>query len=200
MSAPRVWAGVDVGGRRKGFHAAAVDGRGVIGGPARLLTPGDVVAWLRPLRPRLIAVDSPRRPAPDGRRSRADERALARAVCSLRYTPDRRALARNRYYEWIRHGFELYAALARAGLRAVECFPTAAWTRWSGPRGRRPRAAWSARALTRLGVAGVPSRLGQDGRDAIAAALTAHACGRGRAERFGAIVVPRAHAGRGGRR
>jgi hypothetical protein len=81
-------------------------------------------------------VDSPFSPAPKGQKSRAAERALVVAgVCHLRYTPDRAGLTKNpRYYEWGEHGFELYATLAEAGLPAVECFPTASWTRWCGAR------------------------------------------------------------------
>jgi predicted nuclease with RNAse H fold len=157
-----------------------------------LATPRDVVAWLAVHRPRVVAVDSPRTLAPDGARSRPDERRFAREVLSLRYTPDRAGLAASpRYYEWIAHGLELYEALAGAGLTAIECFPTAAWTVWAGPRGREPRARWTARALHALGLAGVPARLGQDGRDAIAAALTAFDYDRGRARSIGDIVIPR---------
>jgi hypothetical protein len=189
--APRVWAGVDVGGRVKGFHAAVVDARRVVAGPRQLRHPADVVAWLAVWCPRLVAVDSPRRPAADGRRSRPDERRLARDVCALRYTPDRTTLAADlRYYEWIHHGFELYRALRRARLCAIECFPTAAWTAWLGPRGDEPRARWSARALRTRGLRGVPRPLGQDGRDAIGAALVARAADAGAVRRFGDIVVP----------
>jgi predicted nuclease with RNAse H fold len=192
-AADTTWAGVDVGGWRKGFHAAVIDAAGVCGGPLRLATPADVAAWLAPFRPVLVAVDSPLAAAPDGLRSRPDERTLARRVCGIRYTPDAVALGGNPYYEWIRHGLELYAALRQAGLTAVECFPTASWTRWIGP--RRPgqsRAAWSALALAGQGLHGVVTgRLGQDGRDALGAALTARAHGFGLTEAFGAIVVPR---------
>lgn len=185
-------AGVDVGGRRKGFHTAVVDGpRHVVAGPRQLATPADVVDWLARHRPAVVAVDSPCCLAPDGARSRPDERRFAREVLSLRYTPDRQGLeARAPYYEWIAHGLELYAALTAAGLTAIECFPTASWTIWMGPRGRESRARWSARALAARKLAGVPPHLGQDGRDAIAAALTAVEYHRGRAWRIGDIVVP----------
>src|SRR5207244_8879341 len=83
----------------------------------------------------------------------------------------------------------LYGALD--GLETVECFPTATWTRLAGPRGRRTRAAWSSHALAELGLAGVPAGLGQDGRDAIAAAVTARLLHDGRCERLGGeIAVP----------
>ena len=185
------WAGVDVGGRRKGFHVAVIDSVGVEL-EASLRTPREVASWLAEAGPCLVAVDSPLSPAPPGESSRAGERELVQApVCHLRYTPDRAGLSENpRYYEWIEHGFELYAALAEAGLAAVECFPTASWTRWFGPRGEARRAAWTDSALRSLSLARVRARLNQDERDAIAAALTARAHHRGQTERFGDIVVP----------
>ena len=179
-----------MGGRRKGFHAAIIDTVRVVAGPLRLRTVDEASAWLRTHEPSLVAVDSPRTAAPDGLRSRPEERALVRTVCGLRYTPDAARLAGNPYYEWIRHGFELYSALEAWGLDAIECFPTASWTRWAGPRGSRPRGSWSALALAGTGLRAVPRRLDQDGRDAIGAALTARCRGRGRWESFGPIVVP----------
>ena len=193
--APALWAGVDVGGRRKGFHAAVVDGRRLYAGPRRLAAPRDVAAWLVELRPRLVGVDAPRVLADDRTRFES-ERRLAHEVCHLRYTPTREALERQRtshaprYYEWIEHGLELYVALSGAGLAAVECFPTAAWTRWAGPRNGVSRARWSARALRGLRLRGVPATLDQDERDAIGAAMTAWAHGHRRTELFGDIVVP----------
>lgn len=195
-----MWAGVDVGGRRKGFHLALVDRQRLAAGPVRVATVEGALRLLARWAPRLVAVDAPRAPAPDGLRSRPEERALARAVCSLRYTPDRQRLARGAYYAWVRQGLRLYAALRDTGLPVVECFPTASFTRWAGPRGARTRAAWTRQALAAMGVAGLPPRLGQDGRDAIAAALTARALDLGRAERFGEIVVPLPGPPRAGRR
>ena len=191
MRAVSVWAGVDVGGRRKGFHLAVVDGARLVDGPVRVRSPREVIDRLRESRPRLVAVDSPRVPAPAGARSRPCEREFAAAgICGLRYTPDRRAIASSPYYEWIAQGLALYRALDTAGLIAIECFPTASWTRWLGPRGTEPRAAWSRRALARLGLVGVPRRTSQDDRDAIGAALTARVHDAGRCEVYGDIVVP----------
>lgn len=97
--------------------------------------------------------------------------------------------------EWIWSGLGLYGALADAGLTTVEVFPTAAWTRWLGPRGQRTRRAWTRSGWDRLlgqglEVDGVPARPTQDVVDAVAAALVArqHACGR--VDRFGGLVVP----------
>lgn len=184
-----MWAGVDVGGRRKGFHVALIDGR-ALRGLAHLERPGDVAAWLAERAPVIVAVDSPIAPAPHGAASRACERSLARTICGIRYTPDRARLAGNPYYEWVEHGLELYQTLHAGPSTLIECFPTASWTRWAGPRGSRSRASWTHTSLRRLGLAGVSRQLGQDSRDAIAAALTARAYERGETESFGEIVVP----------
>jgi hypothetical protein len=111
-------------------------------------------------------------------------------VCGIRWTPDHRSGAIGSYYEWIREGLALYDALRHLGITAVEVFPTAAWTRWSGPRGTSSRARWSREALASLGLEGVPRRTNQDQRDAIAAAVAARQHTLGRTETFGEIVVP----------
>ena len=190
LSRVDTWAGIDVGGRRKGFHGAAVDERELVAGPERLGTVREAVDWLSSLRPRLVAVDSPISVAPDDERSRPCERDLSRSVCGIRFTPPRSLLDSSPYYEWIVHGLELYEALAVERLRAVECFPTASFTRWAGPRGGGSRAAWTREAL------GLDLRLNQDGRDAVAAALTARCCELDQVEWFGEIVVPVAGASR----
>jgi predicted nuclease with RNAse H fold len=184
------WAGVDVGGLRKGFHVAVVDDERLVAGPLRLPDAAAAVEWLAERAPALVAVDSPCAVAPAGFRSRPDERVLAAAVCGIRYTPEAGAVAYNPHYEWIRNGLDLYGALAAAGLAAVECFPTASWTRWAGARMSASRARWSASALAGAHLAGVPPRLNQDERDAVAAALTARCHSRGETESFGPIVVP----------
>lgn len=74
---------------------------------------------------------------------------------------------------------------------AIECFPTAAWTRWHGPRAGRSRSAWTREGLAASELEGVPPRTNQDARDAIAAALTARDYDQGRYQAFGQIVVPR---------
>lgn len=187
----RQFAGVDVGGSRKGFDVAIVDDERLLrldGG----LSCDDVVALIGEAGPRLVGIDSPRACAPDGERSRPDERAFARAgICAIRFTPDDVTVrSGNPYYGWVVEGLALYEALA--GVDVVEVFPTASWTRWHGPRGRRSRAAWSKEALAALRLPGVPARTNQDQRDAIAAALTVRQHARGETERFGALAVPRA--------
>lgn len=185
-----MWAGVDVGARRKGFHVAVVDETQVVLPPARVTRAGEVAPLLVGMQVELVAVDSPIDTAPAGLSSREGERLLARRVCGIRYTPALDVLDTSSYYAWIVHGLELYAALERAGLPAIECFPTASWTRWIGGRGSAGRTAWTTSGLPDLGLDGVPRRLSQDGRDAIAAAVTARAHAHGKTEAFGPIVVP----------
>lgn len=189
------WAGVDVGAK-KGFDVAVMDERGLIAGPTRLLHVPEVVQWLRGQRPRVVAVDSPRSAAPDGELSRRGERDLVRAgVCGIRYTPNETALGQNEtYYAWIAHGFDLYAALLAAkrctSWEVIECFPTATWSRLGGRKGSRSRARWSHAVLHALRLQGLPSRMNQDARDAIGAALTARLHDEGETEAFGEIIVP----------
>lgn len=187
-----VFAGVDVGGAKKGFDVALIDAVRLTR-LTRMAEASEAAAWLAQHRAQLVAVDSPRHPAPRGARSRPDERELAAKVCGIRYTPDDaslRAPHRSGYYDWILNGLELYAALEAARLMVIECFPTATWTRLHGPRGTRPRGAWSHEALHAAGLGGVPRRLSQDARDAIGAALTARLHAGGHTERCGLIVVP----------
>lgn len=191
-----VWAGVDVGGRRKGFHVAVLDEWRLVHGPVNVTSVAETVDLLESLAPEVIGIDSPCAPAAPGARSRACERRLAVAVCGIRYTPDADALVEGgSYYEWIRNGLALYGALAGAvgrARRVVEVFPTASWTRLGGPRGSLPRGAWSAAALRSLKLERLPARrLSQDDRDAIGAAWTARLCSMpGAIEWFGEIAVP----------
>jgi len=183
--------GVDVGGRRKGFDVALVDAESLVLLEARL--PAErVVEIAVQHRVALAGVDAPRSCAPDGERSRAAERELAAAVCHIRYTPAEAEVRSNPFHEWVARGLDLHRSLAAAGVENVEVFPTASFTRWVGRRGRESRAAWSARGVAKLGLSGLPERLSQDARDAIAAAVTARQAFGGGCELFGGeLAVPR---------
>src|SRR3989475_4386440 len=52
-------AGVDVGGRRKGFHAAVIERRFLLAGPGPLRSVGSAIERLLEYRPLLVAVDAP---------------------------------------------------------------------------------------------------------------------------------------------
>jgi predicted nuclease with RNAse H fold len=184
-----VWMGVDVGGARKRFDVALVDDRRLVD-LRRRQSVEDVVASVERAGPAVVAIDSPRSCAAPGHTHRPDELVLRNAVCGIRWTPPLSELDGNPYYEWIIEGLRLYRALEDQPVEVIECFPTASWTRWIGPRNGRRRSDWSRAGLAALGLEDVPSRNTQDERDAIAAAVTARDYSRGRFEAFGEIIVP----------
>jgi cupin 2 domain-containing protein len=198
MGGAPVWAGVDVGGRSKAFHLAFLDEelRVSLG---RAASVGECVQVLLGSGTSVVAIDAPSAWALPGERSRPCERWFAgMRLCNIRFTPDGpTATAReDGYYEWVEHGLELWAACRAAGIVAVECFPTASWSAWIGPRGTQSRADWTKRGaaeLARAGLRGGNAARNQDERDAIAAALTAHQLDRQSAtvETFDDLVVPR---------
>jgi predicted nuclease with RNAse H fold len=184
------WLGVDVGGPNKRFDVALLADQRVVCLQDHQ-TVDDVVALVAATEPSVVAIDSPRACAPAGHTLRPAERELRDAVCGIRWTPERAKLDGNPYYAWIVEGLRLYEALADAPVQVIECFPTASWTRWHGPRAGKRRSAWTLEALSALGLEGVPPRTNQDMRDAIAAALTARDYELGRCEAFGGeIAVP----------
>jgi predicted nuclease with RNAse H fold len=183
------WIGVDVGGKRKGFDVAAIDDLRIVLLKSRL-TCNQVVELVSRCAPAVVAIDSPRSCAPDGKTARDDELQLARSICGIRWTPDLSRVQANAYYAWIIEGLALFEAVAAVCDKVIEVFPTASWTRWQGKRGRRTRAAWSREGLEALGLQNTPTRTNQDQRDAIAAAMTARLYTRGMTETIGDIVVP----------
>jgi predicted nuclease with RNAse H fold len=187
--------GVDVGGPRKGFDVAVLSGDRLLALRGRQSVQ-DVVGLARSCGQTTVAIDSPRSAAPPGATRRQGEKLLRDArVCGIRWTPPADQLHGNPYYGWIVEGLALYGALEGCTFQVIECFPTASWTRWHGPRGSRRRAAWSREAVAALELNGVPPRTNQDQRDAIAAAVTAAAYELGDVESFGEIVVPLPRAG-----
>lgn len=193
MPAVERFAGVDVGGARKGFDVAVIEGSTVV----ELLagqTRSEVVGALEASGALVAGIDSPCACAAAGEKSRPGERALAREVCPIFYTPDEAVVrSGNPFYGWVVEGLELYAELRRAcpRMRLVEVFPSAAWTVWAGARAGRAKPAWSRQALEASGVAGLPARTSQDARDAVGAALVARCEWHGACIDYGGIRVPR---------
>lgn len=180
-----------MGAKRKGFDVAVVDDRRLLaleGGLSRRA----VIQVIEDAAPAVVAIDSPRSCAPDGERTREDERRLNREICGIRWTPAAEQVRASAYYAWIVEGLGLFEALAIRQVEAIEVFPTAAWTRWFGKRGSRTRSRWSSDGLSALSLEGTPTRSNQDQRDAIAAALIARLHTRGRTEMIGEIIVPAA--------
>jgi predicted nuclease with RNAse H fold len=183
------WIGVDVGGKRKGFDVAVIDDQRILALQNRLSC-AKVVDLVMRYQPTVVAVDSPRSCAPEGRTAREGELQLARSICGIRWTPDAGHVRQSPYYAWIIEGLALFDALSARGVEVIEVFPTASWTRWHGERGPLTRSAWSRQALAALGLGNVPARTNQDQRDAIAAAMTARQHTLAMTETIGEIVVP----------
>lgn len=192
------WSGIDVGGPRKGFHAALLtDDLDVafreFDGPEQV---DRLVEWIGVVVPGVVAVDSPAAWAASGLRARPCEVAFAREhICGIRFTPDAATAAARTdgYYGWIENGLELWGRLGDLDVTVIECFPTASWTRWHGPRDRTSRARWTRQALGSLaerGLSGTEAATNQDRRDAVAAALTARQWDRAEMLAFGPLVVP----------
>ena len=184
--------GVDVGGRRKGFDVALVDGSSLVGLHSRRSC-RQVVEIALDAAPAAIGIDSPAECAVAGEKSRPGERELAREVCPIFFTPDEAQVrSGNPFYGWVVEGLALYEALREAlpGTPRTEVFPSAAWTAWAGPRDGRPKPRWSREALERAGIDGLPARCSQDARDATGAALVAGLYSEGQTRDFGGIVVP----------
>jgi predicted nuclease with RNAse H fold len=148
---------------------------------------------------RVVAIDSPSSWAANGDLSRECERDFVRTgLCGIRFTPDEATAAArtDRYLEWIELGLELWVAARAAGLHPIECFPTASWSAWLGPRGSRRRAPWTRNGIADLaeaGVAGLELARNQDDRDSVAAAFTARQweAAPSSVDRFGDLVVPK---------
>jgi len=183
------WIGVDVGGKLKGFDVAVIDEFQGLALRNRLACQ-QVADLVMTYQSAVVAIDSPRSCAPEGKTAREAERQLARSVCGIRWTPDAQHVHANPYYAWILEGLALYEALTGCGAEVIEVFPTASWTRWMGQRGQRTRAAWSRHGLAALGLKGAPPRTNQDQRYAIAAAMTARQHTLGKTETIGDIIVP----------
>ncbi len=184
-----LWVGVDVGGKRKGFDVAVIDDHRVLVLQGHR-TCGQVVEIVAENQPAVVAIDSPRSCAADGKAARDGEIHLARSICGIRWTPDAQRVHASPYYAWILEGFALFDALDAHGVEVIEVFLTASWTLWQGRRGQQTRAAWTQQALAALGLEGVPARTNQDQRDALAAAMTARQRTLAQTGMMGHIVVP----------
>lgn len=199
--------GIDVGGRRKGFHAVALRQ----GAYAGQLASGDVQElsqWCRlQMRAQLIAIDAPSRWSADDR-ARPCERELNALGIRCFASPTRAvALAHpSDYYGWMLQGEALYAALEPShplllglppsGPACFETFPHAiTWMLLGGQARAAEKSRQRRTLLQRFGIDTTPLT-SIDRIDAALCALAAHQVGIGgdcqvcgEAE-SGLIVVP----------
>jgi predicted nuclease with RNAse H fold len=106
--------GIDVGGKRKGFHAVAL--RGKTFGTQRSAGPREIVDWCLKWEAVVVAVDAPCDWSQSSS-SRLAERELARKGIHCFATPTRvRAVAHERgFYDWVFNGEKLYEHLKARG-------------------------------------------------------------------------------------
>ena len=105
-------AGIDVGGRRKGFHAVALQD-GTYAGQWHTRDAREMAVWCcEEINVQVIAIDAPCRwsAGPGGR---AAERELLQQGIRCFLTPTRRAALRNPagFYDWMLNGSKLFRAL-----------------------------------------------------------------------------------------
>lgn len=181
-----VAAGIDVGGRKKGFHGVVLGDGGYLD-KLHCTDPAEMAAWVRSTGARATAVDAPCRWR-KGAEPRAAERELARMGIRCFATPVQAAAAAHPFYEWMRNGMSLYAALDPhypLFHRCFETFPQAVACILAG----RLLPARNKR-LDRPGLlqeAHIDSSLlpGQDFIDAALCALSAHRCLLGKFQKLG---------------
>jgi len=107
--------GIDVGARRKGFHAVALDD-GVFFARRQTSCVKELVGWCRDeIGAHLVAIDAPCRWSSGGTARPAERQLLAHGIrCFL--TPTRRIAAQHprNYYEWMLRGAELFRSLEKS--------------------------------------------------------------------------------------
>lgn len=179
--------GIDVG-VRKGLDLVLMDGTLSIRDTRRRVRLDEVGAVLGDLRPDVVAIDSPPWWAGSGNRSRATERQLATLLIRCFATPSEELGTPNRFYHWMRVGFEVFRTAADLGYptyaggpvagTAIEVFPHASAVVLSGTlpppgasRAARMKRDWRAAVLASRGIdASMLSSIDQV--DAALAALT----------------------------
>ena len=103
--------GVDVGGRRKGFHAVALAG-GQCAGRCASTKVRELVAWCHKMDAAVIAVDAPCRWSTDGHARPAERRLMEKGIwCFSTPTRQRAVEHPKNHYGWMLRGEALYQAL-----------------------------------------------------------------------------------------
>ncbi len=109
-----ITVGIDVGGKRKGFHGVALDGNRMIG-KIHSCEVDELIHWCtQDVNADLVSVDAPCRWAKDGKSRPAEQQLMARRIQC--YSTPLRPIAvvhPTNFYGWVLQGEELYAALER---------------------------------------------------------------------------------------
>lgn len=111
LPADHVVVGVDVGGRKKGFHAVALR-NGQLLGTMSTCDPLAIVQWCVALHALAVGVDAPCSWSLSGHARRC-ERELAAAGITAFATPSQAVGANHPFYGWMLNGAELFRLLAQ---------------------------------------------------------------------------------------
>jgi hypothetical protein len=151
--------GIDVGGRRKQLDMVMLDERREPSSILSRIDVADVERLIRDLAPDVVAIDAPPGWGTDGTGSRETERQLSLLGIRSFNTPARDRGLAHPFYEWMRVGFDVFKAAARAGYprydgrtvrgTAMEVFPHASETVLAGclPTLGAHKKAWRLRVL-----------------------------------------------------
>jgi len=126
-----VVVGIDVGGRKKGFHAVALK-EGEFFCKQASTNANALADWCRSIRAQVVAVDAPCRWRTLDGRARLAELAMATEGIRCYYAPTEEKARSHAFYAWMLSGQELYSALAIAGCAVIETFPHAVTCALSG--------------------------------------------------------------------
>ena len=198
-----LYAGIDVGGPTKGFHAVALSSVGVVA-KLRSTSADEIATWCAQQDAAVVAIDAPCRWRLPGQPARAAERQLAAGRISSFSTPTEEQGQSHSFYTWMLAGHRLYAALAdrypvydgsHGFTGAIETFPQAVACALAGEIvSAKAKLSVRTELLRRAGVD--PARLqGIDEVDAALCALTARCFASGEFRAYGDalggfIVVP----------
>lgn len=195
--------GIDVGGKRKGFHAVVLSEGKFLDQKADQ-DPNVIFEWCIERNASVIGVDAPCLWSKGGS-SRAAERELGQMGIHCYATPTRKRAGKKTFYNWVFNGETLYGRLKekyalfdgtlREGLVCFETFPHAIVCALAGKVvSAKPKASVRRQALRENGYddQGLPNI---DFVDAALCAITADAVIKGRYRRYGDaaegfIVVP----------
>jgi 8-oxo-dGTP diphosphatase/2-hydroxy-dATP diphosphatase len=117
------FAGIDVGGLKKGYHLCLMSDHGSILDLVRLKTPESVSRYLKERDPSCIAIDGPAASVRTGVQTREAEQQLHRLGYRIQWTPRKEGRAQ----EWMQQSAELWSVLRRdfPQIPIAETFPTA---------------------------------------------------------------------------
>lgn len=168
------FAGIDIGGAKKGFHLCLINEEGAVTDIVRLKTAESVSQYLKEQKPSCIAIDGPARSVRKSVKTREAERQIRMLDYRMQWTPQ----TGGRAQEWMEQSGYLWTVLRRdfPQIPICETFPTAIQDRVLTEEVQLPLAMLQSRLLREHT---------KDFLDAILAATAARRIHRNEAEVFG---------------